>query len=77
LPSDISPEAADLLKRTFEIDHTARPTADQLLEHPFIASKDVGAGISAAQARATMSAASAQRGQMMGGMQSLSALAAA
>nr|ODN98849.1 STE/STE11 protein kinase [Cryptococcus depauperatus CBS 7855] len=36
MPSDISSEAADFLQKTFEIDHTKRPTAGQLLAHSFI-----------------------------------------
>ena len=75
LPSDISPEAADLLRRTFEINHDARPTAEELLDHPFIAAKH-SSGISVAQAKATMNAATAQRGAIIGSMQSLSAMAA-
>jgi mitogen-activated protein kinase kinase kinase len=76
IPSDISPEATDFLTRTFEIDHTARPTAAELLQHPFIAVKP-GAGpvISAQQAKNAMAAATKTREAMMGGMQSLSALA--
>ncbi|KAK4688917.1 mitogen-activated protein kinase kinase kinase, partial [Tremellales sp. Uapishka_1] len=70
-PSDISTEAADLLKRTFEIDHHARPTAVQLLDHPFIAIKS-GGMISAAQARASMAAA--QKG-LSAPMPSMSAMA--
>lgn len=76
IPSDISPEAADFLKRTFEIDHNARPTAPELLKHPFIAQK-TGAGsvISAQQAKNAMAQATKTREAMMGSMQSLSALA--
>lgn len=39
IPSDISSEAQDFLARTFEIDHHARPSAAELLQHPFIAVK--------------------------------------
>ena len=37
IPSDISPEAVDFLNRTFELDHEARPSAAELLKHPWIA----------------------------------------
>jgi mitogen-activated protein kinase kinase kinase len=75
-PSDISPEAADFLRMTFEIDHNARPTASELLQHPFIAPKPgSGSAISAAQAKNAMAAATKTREAMMGSMQSLSALA--
>lgn len=66
-PSDISSEAADFLNRTFEIDHDARPTAAELLQHPFIA----GSGqrqISMQQASATLEAAAASRQSNMAGM---------
>ncbi|KAF9265418.1 Pkinase-domain-containing protein [Marasmius fiardii PR-910] len=39
IPSDITTEAQDFLSRTFEIDHTARPSASELLQHPFISAK--------------------------------------
>ncbi|KAG7092497.1 hypothetical protein E1B28_008848 [Marasmius oreades] len=39
IPSDITSEAQDFLSRTFELDHTARPSAAELLQHPFIPSK--------------------------------------
>ncbi|KAL0581706.1 ATP binding [Marasmius crinis-equi] len=39
IPSDISSEAQDFLSRTFDIDHTARPSAAELLQHSFIAIK--------------------------------------
>ncbi|OCF37577.1 STE/STE11 protein kinase [Kwoniella heveanensis BCC8398] len=75
-PSDISPEAADFLRQTFEIDHNARPTAAQLLEHPFIAlprSASMNGGgargsmISAAEAQRKMGMAMASANQGMGG----------
>lgn len=34
-PPDISPEAEDFLAKTFEIDHNLRPSATELLEHPW------------------------------------------
>ncbi|KAJ3499937.1 hypothetical protein NLJ89_g10008 [Agrocybe chaxingu] len=37
IPSDISTEAQDFLRKTFEIDHEARPTAAELLQHSWIA----------------------------------------
>ncbi|OCH94960.1 Pkinase-domain-containing protein [Obba rivulosa] len=36
IPPDISPEADDFLQRTFELDHEARPSAAELLKHPWI-----------------------------------------
>ncbi|KAK2466884.1 hypothetical protein APHAL10511_001142 [Amanita phalloides] len=36
IPSDISPEAQDFLRRTFELDYEARPSASELLRHPWI-----------------------------------------
>ncbi|KIY43393.1 Pkinase-domain-containing protein [Fistulina hepatica ATCC 64428] len=36
IPSDISSEAQDFLERTFELDPEARPSAAELLQHPFI-----------------------------------------
>lgn len=71
-PSDISPEAADFLNKSFEIDHNARPTAAQLLDHPFISPRNAPM-ISAQQAKNAMAQATKQREMM--GMQSLSALA--
>jgi len=37
IPSDISPEAQDFLKQTFKIDHEARPSAVELVQHLWIA----------------------------------------
>ncbi|WWC59189.1 uncharacterized protein I303_101738 [Kwoniella dejecticola CBS 10117] len=74
IPPDISPEAADFLRRTFEIDHNARPTAAQLLDHPFIAlPKNANASsrnnvISMADAHRRMSMAMASAGQGLGGL---------
>ncbi|KAF9242128.1 Pkinase-domain-containing protein [Melanogaster broomeanus] len=39
IPSDISAEAADFLTKTFNIDHTARPSAGGLLQHAWLAVK--------------------------------------
>ncbi|THU80821.1 Pkinase-domain-containing protein [Dendrothele bispora CBS 962.96] len=36
IPADVSAEAQDFLARTFETNHEARPSASELLEHPFI-----------------------------------------
>ncbi|KAL4253160.1 protein kinase superfamily protein [Abortiporus biennis] len=36
IPPDISPEAEDFLNKTFDLDHEARPTAAELLKHPWI-----------------------------------------
>lgn len=77
-PSDISSETADFLDRTFEIDHTARPTAADLLQHPFIAPPNGGGPtISVQQAKNAMAQATKSREAAMGSMQSLSALAEA
>jgi mitogen-activated protein kinase kinase kinase len=57
-----------MLLRSLELKHEARPTAAELLEHAFIASRPATVVISDAQAQAAMAAAhaSAQRG--MAGM---------
>ncbi|KAJ3829033.1 ste11-like protein [Lentinula raphanica] len=39
IPSDISSEARDFLTRTFDVDYEARPSASELLKHPFITQK--------------------------------------
>lgn len=39
IPSDISAEAQDFLRLTFELDHEARPSAAELLLHPWISKK--------------------------------------
>lgn len=38
IPPDISSEAVGFLELTFELDHEARPSAADLLKHPWIAS---------------------------------------
>ncbi|WFD34220.1 mitogen-activated protein kinase kinase kinase [Malassezia cuniculi] len=43
LPEELSENAAGFVAQTFEQDYTRRPTAAQLLEHPFM--KDVGRAI--------------------------------
>ncbi|KAJ4463244.1 hypothetical protein C8J55DRAFT_594221 [Lentinula edodes] len=39
IPSDISSEAYNFLTRTFDVDYEARPSASELLQHPFITQK--------------------------------------
>ncbi|KAF5380998.1 hypothetical protein D9615_003985 [Tricholomella constricta] len=39
IPSDISADAQDFLRLTFELDHEARPSAAELLQHPWISKK--------------------------------------
>ncbi|KAJ6496706.1 ste11-like protein [Mycena vitilis] len=39
IPSDISSDAQDFLLRTFELDHEARPSATELLQHPWVCKK--------------------------------------
>ncbi|KAH9952239.1 Pkinase-domain-containing protein [Amylocystis lapponica] len=39
IPADISPEADNFLQLTFELDHNARPSAAELLRHPWIANQ--------------------------------------
>ncbi|CAE7108499.1 unnamed protein product [Rhizoctonia solani] len=36
IPPDISPEAEDFLNKTFELDYNIRPTAAELLSHPWV-----------------------------------------
>ncbi|KAJ1985120.1 ATP binding [Dimargaris verticillata] len=36
IPDNISPEARDFLTKTLALDYLQRPTADQLLSHPFV-----------------------------------------
>ncbi|KAH7889234.1 Pkinase-domain-containing protein [Phlebopus sp. FC_14] len=36
IPSDISAEAEDFLTKTFDLDHTARPSAGELLQHAWL-----------------------------------------
>ena len=38
-PPDISPEAEDFLKKTFEFDYKLRPSAAELLQHPMLTSE--------------------------------------
>lgn len=39
IPSDISSEAQDFLTKTFDLNHLARPSAGELLQHPWVAAK--------------------------------------
>ncbi|KAG0707708.1 Pkinase-domain-containing protein [Suillus ampliporus] len=39
IPSDISSEAQDFLTKTFDLDHSARPSAGELLQHSWLATK--------------------------------------
>ncbi|KDR81649.1 hypothetical protein GALMADRAFT_239724 [Galerina marginata CBS 339.88] len=36
IPSDISADAQDFLRQTFELNHEARPSASELLQHPWV-----------------------------------------
>ncbi|EIW68706.1 hypothetical protein TREMEDRAFT_32039, partial [Tremella mesenterica DSM 1558] len=70
-PSDVSPDAQDLLRQTFEIDHKLRPTAQQLLDHPFllpIGQNSPKGTINPERAKASMDAAAKA---MQVGMQSM------
>ncbi|KNZ71785.1 Protein kinase byr2 [Termitomyces sp. J132] len=42
IPSDISAEAQEFLRLTFELDHEARPSAAELLQHLWISKKSKG-----------------------------------
>jgi mitogen-activated protein kinase kinase kinase len=37
IPPDISANAEEFLQKTFEIDHEARPSVAELLQHPWLA----------------------------------------
>jgi len=39
IPSDITSEAQDFLRQAFKVDHEARPSAEMMLQHTFIATK--------------------------------------
>jgi mitogen-activated protein kinase kinase kinase len=39
MPSDISSEAVDFLEKTFILDQNARPSAQELSQHPFAQKK--------------------------------------
>ncbi|KAH7926308.1 Pkinase-domain-containing protein [Leucogyrophana mollusca] len=42
IPSDISAEAQEFLTKTFDIDHEARPSAAELLQHAWLSTKKAG-----------------------------------
>ncbi|PCH38051.1 Pkinase-domain-containing protein [Wolfiporia cocos MD-104 SS10] len=44
IPADISPEAENFLQLTFELNHEARPSAAELLKHPWIANQPLPLG---------------------------------
>lgn len=44
IPSTLSPVAVDFLERCLRIDPAARPTVDELLEHPFVSDVLAGTG---------------------------------
>lgn len=39
IPADISSDAQNFLAKTFELDYEARPSAQELLLHPWLAAK--------------------------------------
>ncbi|KAH9926195.1 uncharacterized protein B0H18DRAFT_876670 [Fomitopsis serialis] len=41
IPADISPEAENFLQLTFELNHEARPSAAELLKHPWVANQSL------------------------------------
>ncbi|GAA6013886.1 hypothetical protein JCM10207_008223 [Rhodosporidiobolus poonsookiae] len=55
VPDDISSEADDFLEQTFEIEHTDRPPAKELLQHAFIRDPDAWAASQQTPTRATFS----------------------
>ncbi|GAA5950294.1 hypothetical protein JCM21900_001105 [Sporobolomyces salmonicolor] len=57
IPDDISTEADDFLEQTFEIEHTDRPAAKELLVHPFIRDPEAFAASQQTPTRATFSQA--------------------
>ena len=52
LPDDISQDCIDFLNATFELDYNNRPSADELLQHPFITGEFTGPANSAAASTA-------------------------
>ncbi|GAA5820272.1 hypothetical protein JCM11251_005553 [Rhodosporidiobolus azoricus] len=65
VPDDISTDADDFLEQTFEIEHTDRPSARELLAHPFIRDPDVFAASQQTPTRATFSQQQQQQHQEM------------
>ncbi|GAA6034054.1 hypothetical protein JCM8097_000669 [Rhodosporidiobolus ruineniae] len=63
VPDDISNEADDFLEQTFEIEHTDRPSARELLLHAFIRDPDAFAASQQTPTRATFSQQQQQQQQ--------------
>ncbi|GAA6057743.1 hypothetical protein JCM3770_001717 [Rhodotorula araucariae] len=55
VPDDISADADDFLEQTFEIEHTDRPSAKELLQHTFIRDPEAWAASQQTPTRATFS----------------------
>ncbi|GAA5917295.1 hypothetical protein JCM6882_004154 [Rhodosporidiobolus microsporus] len=55
VPDDISSDADDFLEQTFEIEHTDRPSARELLQHPFSRDPEAFAASQQTPTRATFS----------------------
>ncbi|TFK42548.1 hypothetical protein BDQ12DRAFT_281513 [Crucibulum laeve] len=56
IPSDISADAQDFLQRTFELDHEARPSAAELLQHAWVSPKTTTTKGGSAKSNATTEA---------------------
>ncbi|KAF7976713.1 hypothetical protein HWV62_5883 [Athelia sp. TMB] len=60
IPSDISADAQDFLQKTFDLDYDARPSATELLQHPWVTPKKLSASkqnaLKLAQAAAALEA---------------------
>ncbi|BGO91424.1 ATP binding [Rhodotorula toruloides] len=67
VPDDISSEADDFLEQTFEIEHTDRPSAKELLQHGFIRDPDALAASQQTPTRATFSQNGSDNGSSSGG----------
>ncbi|PRQ71552.1 Protein kinase-like domain-containing protein [Rhodotorula toruloides] len=67
VPDDISSEADDFLEQTFEIEHTDRPSAKELLQHGFIRDPDAFAASQQTPTRATFSQNGSDNGSSSGG----------
>ena len=46
IPADISGDAVDFLQQTFELNHEKRPSAAELLKHPWVANSPLPLGVS-------------------------------
>lgn len=44
IPADISSEAENFLQKTFELNHETRPSAAELLKHPWIVNSPLPLG---------------------------------